>query len=248
MYRRFVGTVILLLLAVGCGSPAQRAVNQLVEQVALDDPMASVTYNENQEVLESPEALPLWIAALQTSASPEVKTWAARLLGRIGNPEAVPALAEALQNGQRDVQVAAASALVLISEEQAEEAFIAAVKDGNRDAKIHCLIELEKMASVNAIPVIAEAAHAPDALLASSAITALVGIGSPAAATPLADLAIDWTVAAEVREAAILGLGRLAGTGPEVMENLQRVLTEIEGQEGVEELQALVQQTLDASQ
>jgi HEAT repeat protein len=248
MYRRFFGTVILLLLVVGCGSPAQRAVNELIGQVALDDPMASVTYNENREVLESEEAMPLWIAALQTSASPEVQTWAARLLGRIGNPEAVPALSEALQNGQRDVQEAAASALVLISEEQAEEAFIAAVKDGNRDAKILCLIQLERMGSLNAIPVIAEAAREPDALLASSAITALAGIGSPQAATPLADLAIDWTVAAEVREAAIIGLGRLAGTGPEVTENLQRIVTEIEGQEGIEELQALAQQTLDASQ
>lgn len=248
MYRRFFGTVILMLLVVGCGSPAQRAVNELIGQVALDDPMASVTYNENREVLESEDALPLWIAALQTSASPEVQTWAARLLGRIANPEAIPALSEALQNGQRDVQEAAASALVLIGEEQAEEAFIAAVKDGNRDAKILCLVKLEQMASLNAIPAIAEAAHAPDAMLASSAITALTGIGSPEAATPLADLAIDWTVATEVREAAIIGLGRLAGTGPEVAENLQRVVTEIEGQEGSEELQALAQQTLDASQ
>jgi hypothetical protein len=52
----------------------------------------------------------------------------------------------------------------------------------------------------------------------------------------------------EVREAAIVGLGRLAGTGPEVTENLQRVVTEIEGQEGVDELMELAQQTLDASQ
>jgi len=248
MYRRFIGAVILLLLAVGCGSPAQRAVNQLIEEVALADPMASVTYNQNREVLESAEALPLWIAALQTSASPEVQTWAARLLGRIGSPEAVPALSEALQTGERDVQDAAASALVLISEEEAEEAFITAVRDGNRDAKIHCLIDLEKMGSVKAIPVIADTARAPDALLARSAITALSGIGSPEAAVPLADLAIDWTVAPEVREAAIIGLGRLAGTGPEVTENLQRIVTEIEGQEGIEELQALAQQTLDASQ
>ena len=248
MYRRFIVAVILLLFAIGCGSPAQRAVNQLIEEVALADPMASVTYNENREVLESAEALPLWIAALQTSASPEVQTWAARLLGRIGRPEAVPALSEALQTGARDVQNAAASALLLISEEEAEEAFIASVRDGNRDAKIRCLIELEKMGSVKAIPVIAGVARAPDALLANSAITALSGIGSPEAATPLADLAIDWTVEAEVREAAIISLGRLAGTGPEVAENLQRVVTEIEGQEGVEELQALAQQTLDASQ
>jgi len=248
MYRRLIGTIILLLLAVGCGSPAQRAVNQLIEQVALDDPMASVTYNENREVLESAEAMPLWIAALQTSASPAVQMWAARLLGRIGSPEAIPALSEALQNGERDVQVSAAAALVLIDEEQAEEAFIAAIRDGNRDAKIHCLIELEKMGSVNAIPAIAEAARAPDAMLASGAITALAGIGSPEAAGPLADLAIDWTVPPEVRKAAILSLGRLAGTGPEVTENLQRIVTEIEGQEGIEELQALAQQTLDASQ
>jgi HEAT repeat protein len=160
----------------------------------------------------------------------------------------VPVLSEALQNGQRDVQEAAASALMLIGEEQAEEAFIAAIKDGNRDAKIHCLIQLESMGSLNAIPAIAEAAKADDALLASSAVTALAGIGSPAAAAPLADLAIDWTVAPDVRQAAVLALGRLAGTGPEVAENLQRVVTEIEGQEGIEELQALAQQTLEASQ
>ena len=249
MYRRLIGTVVLLLLAVGCGSPTQRAVNQLIEQVALDDPMASVTYNENREALESAEAMPLWIAALQTSASPQVQTWAARLLGRIGSPEAVPALIDALQNGERDVQAAAASALLLIGEDEAEEAFIASLSEGNRDAKIHCLIELEKMGSEKAIAAIAETARLPeDALLASSAITALAGIGSPLAATPLADLAIDWTVAADIREAAIIGLGRLAGTGPEVAENLQRIVTEIEGQEGIEELQALAQQTLDASQ
>jgi HEAT repeat protein len=248
MYRRLIGAFILMLFVAGCGSPTERAVNQLIEQVALADPMASVTYNENRELLESQEALPLWINALQTSASPEVQTWAARLLGRIGDPEAVPALGEALQTGEREVQDAAAAALIQIGEEEAEQAFIASVRDGNRDAKIHCLIELEKMGSVNAIPVIAETAKAPDALLGRTAVTALGGIGSPEAAAPLADLAIDWTLPLEVREAAIQALGRLAGTGPEVTENLQRVVTEIEGQEGVEDLVELAQETLDASQ
>ena len=150
MHRRFVGAVILLLFAVGCGSPTERAVNQLIEQVALADPMASVTYNENMELLESAEAAPLWINALQTSASPQVQMWAARLLGRIGDAEAIPALTEALQTGEREVQDAAAAALVQIGEDAAEEAFIATLSAGNRDAKINCLIELEKMSSEDA--------------------------------------------------------------------------------------------------
>ena len=102
------------------------------------------------------------------------------------------------------------------------------------------------------IPAIAttvvDAVNAQDALLATSAVTALAGIGSPQSAAPLADLAIDWTLPLEVREGAIVGLGRLAGTGPEVAEHLQRIVTEIEGQEGIDELMALAQQTLEASQ
>ncbi|MFQ5743287.1 MAG: HEAT repeat domain-containing protein [Acidobacteriota bacterium] len=244
MSRRFIGTVALLVFTLGCASNTEKAVNELLEQVRLDDPQANVTYQDNAEVVESPEALPLWINALENEESPQVRLWAARLLGRIGDPQAATALTAAL-NGPRAVRKAAAAALLQIGEEYAEDAFIAALQSGPRETHIECLVQLEKMHSSKALPTITKVAHSQEPLVAESAVNALGGIGDPAAVEPLIALATDQTLRMQVRHAAIINLGRLSG--PEATAGLEQVVQELKQQDGADTLLGLAQQTLKKS-
>ena len=184
MCRPFIAPLIVLGLAAGCASSTESAVNELLEQVRLGDPAAPATHADSVELVESTEAVPLWISALETDESVPARQWAARLLGRIGDPQAVPALTAAL-DGPREVREAAAVALLQIDEQQAEAAFIATLPDASRDVQLLCLVELEKLQSVDAVPVIAEIARSPDTLLADNAVAALGGIGAAAAASRL---------------------------------------------------------------
>ena len=244
MCRRLVACLMLLAFPIACAGGAESAVNELLEQVRLGDPQASITFQENLDLLESPEALPALIAALENDESAPVREWSARLLGRIGDAQAVPALASAL-NGPREVHTAAAASLLQIGEEEAERAFIEALRTGSRDAKIRCLVQLEKLGSVAAIGAIAELARGDDALVAQNAVTALGGIGDPAAAEPLAAIAVDVRLPDNLRKAAIYGMASLSG--PEVNLSLEQIIEQLEQQEGAEELRDLAQQTLRGS-
>ncbi len=73
MQRRATAILVLTLLVAACGSPVSNATGQLIEQVRLGDPLAQQTYAENQELLESEEAFPIWLDALQTDESPQVQ-------------------------------------------------------------------------------------------------------------------------------------------------------------------------------
>ena len=101
---RPLAAIVLLALCGACGSPLERAAGRLVEQARLDDPQVNETYQQNKELLESPEAVPLWIETLQSDDSPKVKRWAAVLLGNIGDETALPALTAALSADDRDLR------------------------------------------------------------------------------------------------------------------------------------------------
>lgn len=241
MSRRILAPVVALALATGCAGGAQGAVNELVEQVRLNDPLATQTYEQNREILESQEALPIWIEVIQEDPNSDVKLWAARILGNIGDPEAVPALTAALDS-PKEVREEVANALQKIGEDHATGAFAEALPDASAGTQIFLLVELESLQDTDAIPAIVEVARGDSTFVAEAAATALGGLGDPAAAEPLRDLALDESLDPQVRQAAIRALGRL--DAPEAAEAQQAVVEGLEGQQGAEELHTLAQETL----
>lgn len=234
MLRRFVPFVILAAFVAACSGGSGGALNELFEQVRLDDPLAQRTYQENQAVIETPEAIPALVDALANDPSPKVRQWCALILGRIGDAQAVPALTAALSDSDSGTRDRAVASLVTIGEAEAEDAYIEALGSGSRDAKITVLVELEKAMSVKAIPAIVDAARNNEGMLAKQAIDALGGIGDASACAPLAEMALDTGLDASLRRAAILNLGRI--DAPEADASLQEVIAGLGEQEGVDEL------------
>lgn len=241
MSRRILAPVVVLALAVGCAGGAESAVNQLAEQVRLNDPLATQTYEQSREQLESQEALPLWIDLLQEDPNNDVKLWAARILGNIGDPQAVPALTSAL-DAPKPVREEAANALLKIGEEEAAQAFTEALPDASSEAQIFLLVELEELDATDSIPAVVEVARGDSSLVAEAAITSLAGFGEAAVvAEPLRDLALDEGLDISVRQAAIRALGRVEG--PEADQALQAVVDGLQEQGAAEELVTLAQET-----
>jgi len=234
MLRRFVPFVILAAFVAACSGGSGGALNELFEQVRLDDPLAQRTYQENQAVIETPEAIPALVDALANDPSAKVRQWCALILGRIGDTQAVPALTAALSDSDSGTRDRAVASLVAIGEAEAEDAYIEALGSGSRDAKITVLVELEKAMSVKAIPAIVDAAHNNEGMLARQAIDALGGIGDGSAVAPLTEMALDAGMEENLRRAAILNLGRI--DAPEADAGLQEVIAGLGEQEGVDEL------------
>ena len=239
MLRRFVPLVILVAFTAACSGGSGGALNELFDQVRLDDPLATRTYQQNQAIIETPESIPALAEALAGDPSPKVRQWSALILGNIGDVQAVPALTAALSDPDSGTRDRVATALSKIGETEAEDAFIEALRTGSRDAKIMLLVELEKLMSVKAIPAIADTARANEGMVSKNAIDALGGIGDASAAAPLAEIALDATMAENLRRAAIMNLGRMAA--PEAEASLQEVIAGLGEQEGVEELLQLAQ-------
>ena len=224
----------LSMFPVGCAGGSGGPLNTLMDQVRLDDPLADRTYIQNQAVIEVSESVPALIEYLSNDESPKVHAWAALILGRIGDPQAVPALTAALSNNDADTRNRAVGALSLIGETEAEGAFIEALRSGNRDAQITALVELEKTLSINAIPAIADTARANNGMVSKNAIDTLGGIGDASATAPLVELALSTNLDGNLRRAAIMNLHRMAV--PEATEGLQEVITGLAEQEGTDEL------------
>lgn len=239
-------TFVVVLAALGtvaaCAGPTESAVNEIVEQVRLDDPAAQSTYAQNRELLESEEALPLWIDYLENDSDPDVRRWAAIALGNIGDPEAVPALTAGL-HGERDVREAATGALSQIGEEEAAAAFADALaaEDASRDTRIHCLVQLARMENADHIDDIVEVARSSDSLVAETAINTLGDIGSEEAVKPLGEIATDPSTDPAIRRAAIINLGRIGGEAARA--ELEAVQAALEGEENAEELHQLATAT-----
>jgi HEAT repeat protein len=224
----------LSVFTLGCAGGSGGPLNDLMEEVRLDDPLADRTYIQNQNVIEVPESIPALIEYLSNDESPKVNAWAALILGRIGDPQAVPALTAALSNTDADTRNRAVGALSLIGETEAEGAFIEALQSGTRDARITALVELEKTLSINAIPAIADTARANDGMVSKNAIDTLGGMGDASATAPLVELALSTNLDNNLRRAAIMNLHRM--TIPEASAGLQEVISGLAEQEGADEL------------
>ncbi len=237
MLRRIAILTVLATFsafAIGCSGGSAGALNNLMDEVRLDDPLANRTYVESQAAIEVPEAIPALIEFLTNDESPKVRAWSALILGRIGDPQAVPALTEALSDSDADTRNRAVGALGLIGEAEAEAAFIEALGSGTREAKITALVELEKAGSVAAIPVITDTARAGLGMVSRNAIDTLGGIDDASAAAPLVELALSASLEESLRRAAVMNLGRM--TVPEAAAGLQEVITGLGEQEGTDEL------------
>ena len=91
MLRRFALITIVAALAAGCSGGSGGALDDLIEQVRLDDPLSQRTYAEHQAEIEVPASVPKLSEHLTGDSSEKVRQYCALILGRIGDPAAVPA-------------------------------------------------------------------------------------------------------------------------------------------------------------
>ncbi len=234
MLRRFALITIIAALAAGCFGGSGGALDDLIEQVRLDDPLSSRTYQEHQAEIEVPASVPKLTEHLTSDPSPKVRQYCALILGRIADPQAVPALTAALSDDDAGVRGRAVDALRQISDEDAQAAFVQALSDGSNSAKITVLVELEKAGAVDAVPAIADLARANEGMVSKNAIDTLGGIGDVSAVAPLVEMALDPAMAENLRRAAIMNLGRIGD--PAADAGLQEVITGLGEQEGVDAL------------
>lgn len=239
MIRRSTLSIILLALAVAaCGSPAENAVSRLIEQVRLGDPLAGGTYAADKELIDSAEVRPIWVEALLTDESAEVRKWAAQILGASGDAAVLPELVTAMSD-ERTVRDTAVEAIRSFPEDQAAAAFADALRSGNRDAQVASLGQLARLGSDSATSAVADTARIDDALVAKTATNTLGDIGSDAAAAALAQLAMDPAIGMDVRSAALSNLGRIQT--PAGSDQLAAVIEALASQEEAAELLASAQ-------
>lgn len=234
MLRRILIIIAVAAAVAACGGGSGGALNNLLEQVRLDDPLSDRTYQENREAIEVPESIPTLSDHLANDPSPKVRQYCALILGRIGDPQAVPALTQALNDTDSGTRDRAVTALRQIGDEQANAAFIEAVRTGSRDAKITALVELERATTSEAVPAIVELAKANEGMVSKNAIDTLGGIGDVTAVAPLQEIALDADMPENLRQAAILNLGRI--DAPEADAALEAVITGLGEQPGTEAL------------
>ncbi len=238
MSRRFPAVLLVIAFAAAC-SGGGGPLNDLLDEVRLDDPRADATYRQNQEAIEVPENVPALIDVLTNDPSPKARQWAALLLGRIGDAQGVPALTAALGDADNGARDRAAAALAQMGDDVAEDAFIEALSSDSREAQLLVLIELEKAASVKAIPAILTLALVDDGMVSKNATDALGGIGDVSAVGPLSEMAVDTGLSETLRRSAIMNLGRIPG--PEATAGLGAIITQLGEQEGTEALVQLAQ-------
>lgn len=202
--------VLALVLMAACGTPIENASQQLKEQVRLGDPLAQQTYDENLEILESPEALPIWIDALANDENVQVKQWAAQIIGNIGDVSAVPALTAAMSDS-RGVRDAAVAAIRQYDSTVAAGAFAQALREGTRDAQVAALSQLSRLetGAELAVGAIAASAASSDALVARTSIDTLGDIANDESCAAIGGVATNTALDAEIRTYAVNALGRI---------------------------------------
>jgi len=209
MMRRSLLALALMLMT-ACGTPIENASQQLKEQVRLGDPLAQQTYDEHLEILESAEALPIWVDALANDESAQVKHWAAQIIGNIADASALPALTAAMSDS-RSVRDAAVAAIRQFDDAAAAGAFAQALAEGTRDAQVAALSQLSRLetGAELAVGAIAITASSSDELVARTAIDTLSDIASDESCAAIAAVAINAALDAEMRTYAVRALGRL---------------------------------------
>ena len=178
--------------------PLRGAVRELLGELRGTPSLAS-TRAEDLLVRLAPESTPILISELGRAAAP---ARAAAMLGRIGDPEAVVPLVEALDHCGSSVRVEAARALGMLRDPRAVEPLLRSTRDLVPDVRAAASRALDEMGTAAVIvgvcallrPALANgSAPAPEQLPASGAHVP----GAPANGKPL-----DGSTLAEAIEAA----------------------------------------------
>lgn len=153
-----------------------------------------------------PVATPILVAAL-SSAQPNQRRQLVRVLGKIGDDHAVPALL-ALLDDDPEIASMAVSALGAIGGGPALRALVSRLGQGELKFREDLTTSLAGFGSA-AVADLAAALSRPEAHVREHAADVLGDLGEPAAAEALARALGDAVPA--VREAALLALGRTSG-------------------------------------
>jgi HEAT repeat protein len=148
--------------------------------------------------------VPLLVQALQDY---KVRKAACEALGAIGDPQAIPPLAQALQDEAWEVRKAACEALGAIGDPQAIPPLLQALQDEDRWVRRAACEALGAIGDPQAIPPLLQALQDEDWGVRKAACEALGAIGDPQAIPPLLQALQDedWWV----REAACEALGAI---------------------------------------
>ena len=120
------------------------------------------------------------------SSVPSVRRHAAVCLGRVGDPSAVPALIEALEDPEKDVRLEAAKALGFIKDARAVAPLAEALGDREMNVRLYAAYALGEIKDPKATGPLLRALHDPEWCVRDQAAWALREIGDPKIAGPLA--------------------------------------------------------------
>jgi HEAT repeat protein len=148
--------------------------------------------------------VPLLVQALQDY---KVRRAACEALGAIGDPQAIPHLAQALQDEAWEVCKAACEALGAIGDPQAIPPLLQALQDEDRSVRAAACKALGKIGDPQAIPPLLQALQDEAWWVRAEACEALGAIGDPQAIPPLLQALQDE--ARSVRKAACWALGAI---------------------------------------
>lgn len=143
------------------------------------------------------------------------RTYAAFILGQIGDAAAVPALSKAASDPAKDVRIAAIKALGAIGGDAAVEALRVAFSSGDTVARERAAFALGRCDRPHAVEYLVVALRSKDATLRGRAAIELGNLGDPAAFTALVaamEEAGDGNEAHWSRMMAAKALGRIGDT------------------------------------
>ncbi|HLY25458.1 MAG TPA: HEAT repeat domain-containing protein [Aggregatilineales bacterium] len=109
-----------------------------------------------------------------------VRSMAAVALGKIGSPDGVPALIEALRDNRARVRGAAAQALGDIGDGRAVMGLITLAQDGDKMIRLFAIEAISDNRDPRAVSVLLEALNNPNPAVSQAASSALSGIGAVA--------------------------------------------------------------------
>lgn len=217
-------TAVLLLLAMACAEDPSTSVTRQILQdlVAQNYVRATNRYRQNEEAVLSPGAAPLWRQALDHQDA-TVREWAVDSLTHIGLTEDVPRIVARLDDPSRGVRQQARDGLVSMAPEAAAEEFRRRLAGDRPDQIVLAAEGLAALGSTDGVaPIVARLQDEDLPVATRGALTQpLAALGDPAAARPLADIAMDPEAEPALRRLAAEALVTLEGQG--VREQIARL-------------------------
>ncbi|MGI5992664.1 MAG: HEAT repeat domain-containing protein [Methanosarcina sp.] len=178
-------------------------------------------YNKPEEAVRIEQPL---INALADS-EPEVKEAAVRSLGRIKSKESIPYLEELLQDNNQNLQIAAIEALGKIGEPEAVDALTPLLENKKWKVRTEVVVALVEIGGPEAVNSLISLLGDENYRVRQGAAEGLGKFGDQRAVEPLLK-ALETERERDVRAAEVRALGELGG--PEAIEGLRRINTDME--------------------